>query len=105
MIVQRGFQKPESFHSERLNNTTIGYLFRAGFLGVDFAKGAVASKDKSEDKVHPAIGRQLNVDEQWAIVAYLRALQLSQRVPAGNLRPDERAKIGAPAQEGGNAGH
>jgi mono/diheme cytochrome c family protein len=35
---------------------------------------------------------ELTVDERWAVVAYVRALQLSQAVPASELSPDERQK-------------
>jgi mono/diheme cytochrome c family protein len=36
---------------------------------------------------------ELDTKERWEVVAYLRALQLSQSVPAKDLTPDERAKV------------
>jgi mono/diheme cytochrome c family protein len=38
---------------------------------------------------------ELDVRERWAVVAYVRALQLSQATPAGDLSPEERQKLDA----------
>ena len=38
---------------------------------------------------------ELNVEERWAIVAYIRALQLSQLTPVGELPADERQRLEA----------
>jgi mono/diheme cytochrome c family protein len=37
----------------------------------------------------PGYGAQVPVEDRWAIVAYVRALQLSQGAPASALRPDQ----------------
>ena len=36
---------------------------------------------------------ELTVEERWAVVAYVRALQLSQALPASELPPDLRQKL------------
>jgi mono/diheme cytochrome c family protein len=36
---------------------------------------------------------ELSVQERWAVVAYVRALQISQAVAADSLTPEERAKL------------
>jgi len=36
---------------------------------------------------------ELTVEERWAVVAYVRALQLSQLTPAGSLPPDARQRL------------
>ena len=36
---------------------------------------------------------EMDTRERWAVVAYLRALQLSQAVKVADLSPDERAKL------------
>jgi mono/diheme cytochrome c family protein len=36
---------------------------------------------------------ELNVEERWAIVSYVRALQVSQNVPVGELSPDARRQL------------
>jgi hypothetical protein len=38
---------------------------------------------------------QIPPRDRWAIIAYVRALQLSQNVPAAQLTPDQRAKLAA----------
>jgi mono/diheme cytochrome c family protein len=38
---------------------------------------------------------ELTVEERWAIVAYIRALQLSQLTPVGELPPAERQRLEA----------
>ena len=39
---------------------------------------------------------ELDVEERWAVVAYVRALQLSQNTPAADLPPDLRRQLDAP---------
>jgi hypothetical protein len=36
---------------------------------------------------------ELSVEERWAVVAYVRALQLSQLAPVGSLPPDARQRL------------
>jgi mono/diheme cytochrome c family protein len=43
----------------------------------------------------PGYAAELSVPERWAVVAYLRALQLSQRAPLAFAPPDQRAKLSA----------
>lgn len=46
----------------------------------------------------PSYASHLTPEERWAVVAYLRALQLSQRTPVERLSPAERARM----QQGGS---
>jgi hypothetical protein len=81
MIVQRGYRRPESLHVDRLRTAPDGYFFEnitAGF------------------GVMPSYAAQVPVDDRWAIVAYVRALQLSQRATLADLPAAERAKLEAP---------
>lgn len=41
----------------------------------------------------PSYASQLTVEERWAVVAYVRALQLSQRARLEQAPPDERARL------------
>ena len=89
MIVQRGFKQPESFHVDRLVDTQDGYFYDVISNGFG-QMSSYASQVKPEDR--------------WAIVAYVRALQLSRRVPADLLTTDERQRLtsaapAAPATE------
>lgn len=40
---------------------------------------------------------ELTVEERWAVVAYVRALQISQNVPATELPPDAQRQLGGEA--------
>ncbi len=70
MIVQRGFQQPPSYHTERLRKAPLGYLFDVMTNGF----GAM-----------PDYASQIPPHDRWAIVAYIRALQLSQNAAASDV--------------------
>jgi len=70
MIVQRGFPGPPSYHIDRLRQAPAGHFFEVitnGF-GMMFS---YASRVKPEDR--------------WRIVAYIRALQLSQHATVASV--------------------
>jgi mono/diheme cytochrome c family protein len=75
-IVERGYTKPPSYHIDRLRAAPVGYLFRVVSQGY----GSM-----------PSYAGQIPVRDRWAIVSYVRALQLSQHYPADKL-PDEIRK-------------
>jgi hypothetical protein len=73
MVVRRGYRKPSPLHQERLRNEPVGYFFDVVTSGF----GAM-----------PDYASQIPPEDRWAIVAYVRALQLSQHatlaeVPGG----------------------
>jgi mono/diheme cytochrome c family protein len=79
MVVQRGFKQPPSYHIERLEKAPMGYFFDVMTNGF----GAM-----------PSYAAQIPERDRWSIVAYIRALQLSQHatqadVPAGQKVPSE----------------
>jgi hypothetical protein len=74
MIVQRGFSPPPSLHEERLRQAPAGHIYEVITLGF----GRMYAYD---DRVQPA--------DRWAIVAYVRALQLSQYAAVQDLPADE----------------
>ena len=78
MIVRRGFRQPPSFHSDSLRTKPPGYVFAVITNGV----GAM-----------PEYRAQTTERDRWAIVAYLRALQLSQHADLTQVPPDERAQL------------
>ena len=82
MIVQRGFKQPESFHVDRLVGTQDGYFYDVITNGFG-QMSSYASQVKPEDR--------------WAIVAYVRALQLSRRVPADLLTAEEQQRLASVA--------
>lgn len=90
MVHRRGFWVPPSLHTPRLRAVPPGYLFQV----VNNGFGAM-----------PAYKEQIvEVRDRWAIVAYIRALQLSrnatvQDVPS-SIRQDLEAKGSAPEVRG-----
>lgn len=77
-IVQRGLKHPPSFHIDRLREAPAGYFFtvESNGFGVmfDYAD-RVPAKDR------------------WAIIAYIRALQLSQHATLEDVPAEERQKL------------
>jgi mono/diheme cytochrome c family protein len=63
MIVRRGFKRAASFHDDRLRQAPVGHFFDAITNGWG---------------VMPSYAPQLAAQDRWAIIAYIRALQLSQ---------------------------
>jgi hypothetical protein len=80
MVVQRGFKQPPSFHQDRLRIAPVGYLFDVVTNGFATMSGYAS---------------QIPVEDRWAIVAYFRALQLSQNVHLADLSPADRAAFDA----------
>jgi mono/diheme cytochrome c family protein len=78
MVVERGYRPPPSLHIDRLRNERPGYLFDVITRGF----GAM-----------PDYAAQIPVRDRWAIVAYVRALQLSQNAPLAELPNDLRKKV------------
>lgn len=80
MIVQRGFIPPPSFHTDQLRQAPVGHLFEVATNGL----GAM-----------PSYAQQVPVRDRWAIVAYVKALQLSQHADVSQLPPDLRQQLEA----------
>jgi mono/diheme cytochrome c family protein len=78
MIVRRGFRQPPSFHIDRLRKAPAGHFFDVMTRGF----GAM-----------PAYGAHIAPRDRWAIVAYVRALQLSQNATLDDVPADERAAL------------
>jgi mono/diheme cytochrome c family protein len=83
MIVQRGFKRPTSYHVDRLRQMPIGYFFDVITNGY----GAMAD-----------YAAQVPVEDRWAIVAYVRTLQLSQYAPATDVPADRHGELEASLQ-------
>ena len=89
MIPQRGFPSPPTFHQDRLRNAPPGYFFGVMTHGY----GVMYSY---ADRVPPA--------DRWAIVAYIRALQLSQNARPNDIPVEERSKLEQPGATGSSGG-
>ena len=73
LLVHRGFLPPPSFHQDALRNAPVGLFYDVITNGF----GAM-----------PSYNTQISVQDRWAIIAYVRALQLSQNANVENLPPD-----------------
>ena len=86
-VPSRGFaRKPPSFHIQRLQKAPVGYFFDVITEGFG---------------IMPDYASQIPPQDRWDIVAYVRALQLSQNatmadVPAGQTIPSEPPKFREP---------
>jgi len=83
MIVQRGFPAPPSYHSERLREAPDRHFYEVISDGYGAMYGYA-------DRITP--------DDRWAIIAYIRALQLSQHAPAALLAETDRRRLQEPAR-------
>ena len=70
MIVQRGYAAAGNFHTARLEAEPLGHFFNV----ISNGYGAM-----------PDYSAQLTPADRWAVVAYIRALQLSQKASAADV--------------------
>ncbi len=78
MIVQRAFQRPPSYHIDRLRQAPAGHFFAVMTSGYG-AMYSYASRVSPEDR--------------WRIAAYIRALQLSQNATLSDVPESERGRL------------
>ena len=79
MIPSRGLRHPPSFHTDALRTAKTGHFFDVMTNGF----GAM-----------PPYNVQVPVNDRWAIIAYIRALQLSQNGTVNDLPPAQRTQLG-----------
>jgi hypothetical protein len=78
MVVRRGYRPPPSLHIDRLRDAPIGHFYDVMTRGL----GAM-----------PDYAQQIPPSDRWAIAAYVRALQLSQRAVVADVPREERLKL------------
>jgi Cytochrome C oxidase, cbb3-type, subunit III len=78
MIVERGFPEPPSLHEERLRKAPVGHFFDVITNGYGI--------------MYPYASR-VRTEERWAIIAYIRALQLSQHATLDDADPIHREQL------------
>lgn len=84
IVVQRGFPSPPSYHTDRLRNAPAGHFF-------DVITNGFGRMYDYSDRVAPA--------DRWAIVAYIRALQLSQDAPIDSAPADVQQQLKSEASQ------
>jgi mono/diheme cytochrome c family protein len=78
MIVQRGYRHPPSYHIDRLRQAPVGHFFDVishGFGAMPDYASRVAPRDR------------------WAIISYIRALQLSQNATLADVPERDRTQL------------
>ncbi|HZR26397.1 MAG TPA: cytochrome c [Vicinamibacterales bacterium] len=78
MVVRRGYRRPPTFHQDRLRDAPVGHFFDVISNGF----GAM-----------PDYAAQIHTDDRWAIIAYVRALQLSEHATQADVPPDRRGDL------------
>ena len=81
IVVQRGLRRPNSFAIDRLREAPVGYFYDV------MTRGFGAMMDYSA---------QIPPEDRWAIAAYVRALQLSQRTTIADVPESERGALASP---------
>jgi len=81
MIVRRGFPQPPTYHDDRLRNAPVGHFF-------DVMTNGWGRMNSYSDKLSAA--------DRWAVVAYIRALQVGQN-PEETLRMNSSANTNSAA--------
>lgn len=79
MIVKRGYHQPPSYHIDRLRQVSNGYIYDVITSGF----GAM-----------PDYAAQIPPRDRWAIVAYVRALQMSQNATINDVPAEARGQLG-----------
>jgi mono/diheme cytochrome c family protein len=80
MVARRGFKIPPSLHHERVRQAPPGYLFQV------ITNGYGAMGD---------YGDQVPPEDRWAIVAYIRALELARGATMADATPEGQAQLEA----------
>ena len=80
IVVKRGFKRPPSFHIDRLREVEAGYLYDVISNGF----GTMYS-----------YGSRIAPEDRWAVVAYLRVLQLSQHATLDDVPAHIREQLEA----------
>ena len=78
MIVRRGYRPPPALHIDRLRLVPVGHFFDVITNGF----GAM-----------PDYAAQIRAEDRWAIVAYIRALQLSEHATTADVPADRRGAL------------
>jgi len=88
MAAMRGMKHPTSYHIDRLRQAPNGYFY-------DVISNGFGSMYSYSERISPR--------DRWAIIAYVRALQLSRNAKASELPEDLRQKLMNGAEpSGGN---
>jgi mono/diheme cytochrome c family protein len=78
MVVRRGFRQAANYHTDKLRSAPVGHFFDVITNGF----GAM-----------PSYAARVVPDDRWRIIAYIRALQLSENATLADVPPDIREQL------------
>lgn len=78
IIINQGFKHPPSYHIDRLREAPVGHFY-------DVITNGFGAMYSYNSRIPPK--------DRWAIVAYIRALQLSQHATLDDVPPAERQQL------------
>jgi mono/diheme cytochrome c family protein len=78
MVVLRGYRQAASYHTEKLVKAPVGHYFDVITNGF----GAM-----------PSYASRVTPDDRWRVIAYIRALQLSESAKIGDVPADKRQDL------------
>jgi mono/diheme cytochrome c family protein len=78
IVTEYGMPVPTSFHDPALREETAGYYFTVITNGT---------------RVMPRYASRIRSEDRWAIIAYIRALQLSQNAAAAQLSAEDLPQL------------
>ena len=78
MIVQRGLKQPLTFHQQRLREVPVGHFYDVMTNGFG---------------VMYSYASRISVADRWAIVAYIKVLQLSQNLEFDQLPAEDQRQL------------
>lgn len=80
MVVQRGFKHPPTYHSDKLRQQPLGYIYDVITNGF----GSMVSYSS-----------RIPMEDRWAIAAYVRVLQFSRNATIDDVPESDRARLAA----------
>lgn len=78
VVTQYGMPEPRSFHDPDLRAEVPGYYFNIITNGT---------------RIMPSYAARIPPEDRWAIIAYIRALQLSQNADSNTLTPEDLSAL------------
>ena len=87
MVVQRGYKRPPSYHTDDLRSNPdkpVGYMFDVVSNGFGVMSG---------------YSYPVKAPDRWAVIAYVRALQLSQNAAVADLPEEDQKELAALIEE------
>jgi len=78
MVVLRGFRQAASYYTDKLINAPVGHYFDVITNGY----GAM-----------PSYASRIQTDDRWRVIAYIRALQLSESATVADVPADQQRNL------------